>query len=44
MCAPPEENLNPNLSKSGEAAGKPNEEELLADSGRSSSRFIVIFA
>jgi hypothetical protein len=30
MCAPPEENLRPNLSKAGEAAGKPMEEGPLA--------------
>jgi hypothetical protein len=43
MCAPPEVNLNPNASRSDEAAGNPNVEELLVDSGRSFSWFIVNF-
>jgi hypothetical protein len=30
MCAPPEENLRPNVSRAGDAAGKPMEEELRA--------------
>jgi len=33
MWAPPDENLRPNASKAGEAAGKPRAERLLASTG-----------
>jgi hypothetical protein len=33
MCAPPDENLNPNASKVREAAGKLGEERLLVGTG-----------
>jgi hypothetical protein len=43
MCAPPEENLMPNASKAGEAAGKPSEEMLLVVNWTSSSSVMLLF-
>ena len=41
--APPEENLRPNVSKAGEAAGKPSAAKPLAVNGRLSRRVILLF-
>jgi len=44
MCAPPGENLKPNVSKADEAGGKPSDETPVAVNVRSSIGVMALFA